>query len=61
MPTPSRPRLRLPLRPLTLCSALLCLPAPWSLAAESPASQQADSQRQTYNIDPGPLVTVLNR
>ncbi|MCY7259383.1 TonB-dependent siderophore receptor [Pseudomonas protegens] len=61
MPTPSRPRLRLSLRPLTLCSALLCLPAPWAQAAENPTSQQADSQRQTYNIGPGPLVTVLNR
>ncbi|MCL9657200.1 TonB-dependent receptor [Pseudomonas protegens] len=61
MPTPNRPRLRPSLRPLTLCSALLCLPAPWAQAAENPASQQADSQRQSYDIGPGPLVSVLNR
>ena len=61
MPTPNRPRLRPSLRPLTLCSALLCLPAPWAQAAENPASQQADSQRQAYDIGPGPLVSVLNR
>lgn len=61
MPTPRRHRLRQSLRPLTLCSALLCLPAPWSHAADAPGGRQADAAPHSYNIGPGPLVTVLNR
>ncbi|UCZ85161.1 TonB-dependent siderophore receptor [Pseudomonas sp. L5B5] len=57
MPSPSRSRL--PFHTLPLCTALLCIAAPWTHAA--PGAGQSEAVRHHYSIGPGSLVTVLNR